>query len=384
MPAVVGAPTLWTSDALEAPIGAASVLYTSNTWFPDESDWLAGLVGRSDDSYRVAELYGPAGMGTVLSPDGSRLAAEEGIADLTTGRVTAYQGVVSSGEGDDEPAAQAWSPDGKSVAVLVGRWTDHDGLAPDVRLLLADAETGATREIAVLRTLAALSGWTVAFSPDGSRLAFQNGAGVRVITLADGTGVDVPLPSGARLAGKGAWSRDGRNLLVVSGAECGCGDYPMRWTVTEIAVADAVATGRSWSRDGIYALRVLGWWPSGDPVAVEYTPTVDARPTTFEDEGSQYDLTSQNLIRTASLIELGTSAVLLSGDDHGAAGDVESLDVPDQVLSSGAVRPGDPPLFDMDLISVVVLVVIGAELSVLLAFAGSWLVARFRRGRFGR
>ncbi|WP_430791405.1 TolB family protein [Actinoplanes sp. G11-F43] len=376
VPARVGAPEPWTADALESPIGSASVLYTSNTWFPDESGWLAGLVGRSDDSYRVAELYGPAGMGTVLSPDGTRLAAEEGIADLATGRVTAYQGVTDE---DHEAGAQAWSPDGRSVAVLVGEWTSHGGPAPDVRLLLADAGTGETREIARLRTVAALPGWTVAFSPDGSRLAFQNGAGVRVITLADGTGVDVPLPDGARLAGKGAWSRDGRNLLVVSGARCDCGEHPVRWTVTEIAVDGGAPTGRSWSRDGVYALRVLGWWPSGGPVAVEYTPTEYATPTLFQDPAGQYDLTSQNMIRTASLVDLGTSTVLLSGDDSGIAGDVESLDVPDQVLASGVTRPGDPPLFDLDLITVVVSVVIAAEVMVLLAFAVSWLLGRVRR-----
>ncbi|HWS34829.1 MAG TPA: hypothetical protein VN408_19070 [Actinoplanes sp.] len=376
VPADVGAPSLWTADALESPIGAASVLYTSNTWFPDESGWLAGLVGRSGDDYRLAELYGAAGMGTVLSPDGSLLAAEEGIADLATGRVVDYQGV--SEEEADEPAPQAWSPDGRSVAVLVGRWTDHDGLAPDVRLLLVEAATGANREIAVLRAPAALAGWSVAFAPDGSRLAVQNGAAVRVITLADGTGVDVPLPSGARLAGKGAWSRDGANLLVVTGSECDCGEYPVRWTVTEVAVADGAPTGRSWSRDGIYALRVLGWWPSGNPVAVEYTPAAYARPTFFADQSSQEDLTGQDTIRAASLIELGPGTVLLSGDDHGAAGDVESLDVPDQVLASGAVRPGDPPMFDLDLIAVVVAVVIAAELSVLLALAVSWLVRRVK------
>ncbi|MDR6316393.1 hypothetical protein [Actinoplanes couchii] len=377
VPATVGAPTPWTADALESPIGAASVLYTSNTWFPDGSGWLIGLVGRSDDSYRLSELYGAAGMGTVLSPDGSRLAADEGIADLVTGRVVRYEGVSAE---DEQAEPQAWSPDGRSVAVLVAGWTDHDGLSPDVRLLLVDAATGANREIAALRAPAALPGWTVAFSPDGSRLAYQNGAAVRVITL-DGAGVDVPLPAGARLAGKGAWTRDGANLLVVSGAKCDCGTHPVRWTVTEIAVDAGAPTGRSWSRDGVYALRVLGWWTSGHPVAVEYTPTVDATVTLFDDVRGQDDLTSQDMIRTASLVELGTGAVLLSGDDFGAAGDVESLDVPDEVLASGAVRPGDPPMFDFDLITVVIVVLIGAEVSVLLAFAVSALVARSRGRR---
>jgi hypothetical protein len=278
---------------------------------------------------------------------------------------------------------QAWSPDGGTLAVLAGDWPDP-GLNNDTSTLFllkgaggttaGNAAGGTPREVAQLTRVGALSGWTAAFSPDGTRLAYQNGDRVSILTLADGTTADVPLPAGARLAGKGAWTRDGRNLLVVSGAECDCGDHPIRWTVTVISAADGSATGTVFTRDGIYALRVLGWWPSGQPVAVEYTPTADTLPTVFDKPGPQYDLTSQNNIQLARLINLGTGATLMDGDESGLAGDVESIDVADDVLARGETRPGSPPLFDLEGIVVTLLVLVALSLLVLL-FLGAWRVA---------
>jgi hypothetical protein len=377
LPARIGAPSPWTPDAAEAPIGAASVLYTSNTWYPDESDWLAGLVARSDDTYRVGQWSGAAGMSSVLSPDGARLAFDSGIADLATGEVTAW----GAQWGDDilvEP--QAWAPDGGTVALLAGGWPDPGMNNGTTGLFLFDVATGTPREVARLGRVGALSGWTAAFSPDGARLAYQNGDRLSVLTRADGTTADVPLPAGARLAGKGAWTRDGRSLLVVSGAECDCGDHPIRWTVTTISATDGAQTGTAYTRDGIYALRVLGWWPSGEPVAVEYTPIEDAAPTVFDKPDSQYDLTSQNTIEAARLINLGTGARLTAGDELGIAGDVESIDVADGVLARGEIRPGSPPLLDVDGIVLALLGILTLAMLVLLSL-GTWQLVAGRLSR---
>ncbi|GLW30637.1 TolB family protein [Actinoplanes regularis] len=378
LPARIGAPSPWTADGRRAPIGAASVLYTSNTWLPDGSGYLTGLVGRADDTYRVTDLYGAAGMASVLSPDGTRLAADEGIADLATGRVTEYPGVSE----ETWFEAQAWSPDGGSVALLAGGWDDY-GRNPGVRLVVYDVATAAMREIAPLSELGALAGWTVAFSPDGTRLAYQVEDRIRVLALADGANVDLPLPAGARIAGKGAWTPDGRGLLVVSGTNCDCGEYPVRWTVTTISAANGAVSGPSYTRDGVYALRVLGWWPSGQPVAAEYTATEDTAPTLFTDSAAQSGLTSQDDILAVRLIELGTARELLAGDDNGLAGDVESVDVPESVLAAGAVRAGDPPLLDADLLVTVMLILPPTGVLILLALGVWWTIARlspaFRR-----
>jgi hypothetical protein len=375
LPARVGAPSPWTPDAATAPIGAASVLYTSNTWFPDESGHLAAMVGRADDTYRVAEWYGTAGMASVLSPDGGRLAFDEGVADLATGRVTAYQGSWSVV--DYRIESQAWSPDGRTLALLVAEVLDHGSPDETTRLLLADVATGATTEIASVPTVAALSGWTAAFSPDGSRLAYQNGDRISIRTLAGGATVDIPVTG--RLAGKGAWTRDGRGLLVVSAAQCDCSGHPVRWTVATVSAADGSVTGPSYTRDGIYALRVLGWWPSGEPVAVEYTPTEYAESTLFTSLDEQYELTSQDGIEAARLITLGSGQRLLAGDEFAMAGDVESIDVADDILAAGKTRPGDPPLLDLDTLAVVLAAALVIPLLTLLSLAAWWLTARLTR-----
>ncbi|WP_220148802.1 hypothetical protein [Actinoplanes hulinensis] len=373
LPERVGAPSPWTPDGLEAPIAAASVLYTSNTWFADESGHLSGLVGRADDTYRVTELYGPAGMSSVLSPDGTHIAVDEGVAELGTGKITAFRERDDTSDLRVEP--QAWSPDGNSVAVLFGSWNDHGGPDDGVRLKVVDVRSGAMREIAVLSPMAALPGWTVAFSPDGTRLAFQVEDRIRVLTLADGSSVDLPLPAGARIAGKGAWTRDGQSLLVVSGEKCDCAGYPRRWTVRTIAAADGTVTGPSWTRDGVYALRVLGWW-KGRPATVEYTATRAANPSLFADALGQDELTSQDGIESARLIELGSGRELLAGDEIPVNGDVESIDVPDRILAEGRTRAGSPPLLDLDALTLLPVTVVLTGLLVLLFLGVWWLAAR--------
>jgi hypothetical protein len=377
LPARIGAPALWAPDAAEAPIGAASVLYSSNTWHQEGAEGLVGLVGRSDDTYRVAGWGVSAGMTSVLSPDGTRLAFYGGIADLATGKVTGW----GAQWGDDIAVdPQAWSPDGGTVAVLAGQWQDPGVNNNTTTLYLFDVATGTPREVARLGQVAALTGWTAAFSPDGARLAYQNGVRLSILTRADGTTVDVPLPAGARLAGKGAWTRDGRNLLVVTGAGCDCDEYPIRWTVTTISAADGAATGTAYTRDGILALRVLGWWPSGEPVAVEYTPVPGVEPSVLDEPGSQYELINQNDIEAARLITLGTGTRLMAGDEAGIAGDVESIEVADAVLARGETRPGSPPLFDLEGIGLAVLVIFVLSLLVLIVL-GVWrLTARLTRG----
>lgn len=374
LPARIGAPSPWIADASAAPIGAASVLYTSNTWFMDGSGWLSGLVARDDDTYRVAEWSGTAGMASVLSPDGTRLASQNGIADLATGQNTDW-GDRWGEEAAVEP--QAWSPDGGTLALLVGDWLDPGVNNDTSRLYLYDVATGSVQEVAELGRVGALSGWTAAFSPDGTRLAYQNGDKLSILTRTGETTttVDVPLPAGARIAGKGAWTRDGRSLLVVSGAPCGdCGEHRIRWTVTTVSAQDGTATGVPYTRDGVYALRVLGWWPSGQPVAAEYTPVEGITANTLDKAGTQYDLTSSDGIESARLINLGTGVTLMDGDTLGLVGDIESIDVADAVLARGEIRPGSPPLFDMEGIFIALAGIFVLSLLVLL-FLGTWRVA---------
>jgi hypothetical protein len=375
LPARVAAPQPWTPDGTAAPLGAASVLYSSDDWLIDEADWFLGLVGAETDDYRLIERPGGiAGLSSVLSPDGTRLAATEGVIDLATGRETAFPVEWTA----MWTAPQAWSPDGATLAVL----TDPaDGSGPRLRTL--DVGTGATTEIARLSARSALPGWTAAFSPDGSWLAFQTDHGVRVHALTGGGDVDLPIPAGARLAGKGAWTRDGRGLTVVSAEPCECDDQPVRWTITTISAADGWAAGPSYRIDGAYAVRVLGWSPSGRPVVAEYEAAWTAEPV-LPGGGPDWDGPRDlDAVAAVRLIEPGTSRVLLAGDDRPFGGDVESVDVPDSVLATGRMRPGDPPAFGVDIVLVAVLATAAVATLILVATTAGRLPALRRRpGRF--
>ncbi|WP_328477168.1 hypothetical protein OHA21_23815 [Actinoplanes sp. NBC_00393] len=351
LPARLGAPGVWTADGEQHPIGAASVLYSSNTWYFDGSDWYLGLVGKKSDTYRVLDLMGAAGMSSVLAPAGDRLAVPDGIVDLAGGRLSEYPAQLRELVVDP----QAWSPDGTMLAVLTSTEQENE-------LRLLEVATGKIRDIAPLSFLGALHGWTVAFSPDGGRLAYQVEDRIRVVPLNGGNPQDYEIPPGARLAGKGAWQPDGKGLLVVAGAECDCGDYPMRWTVTTVPIG-AAAAPPAWTVDGAYALRVLGW-SAGRPVAAEYTAVDGTPPATFADEASRFGLTSQDHIQSVRLVELGTGRVLLESDSG-----AESIDVADAVLAGGATRPGDPMLVDADFLLLAPIVLLGASIATLVTLS---------------
>jgi hypothetical protein len=378
LPATVGVPGIRSADETKHPVAAAAVLISGNTWFADGSHWYGAVISADSGEYRVfVNNAGAAGFGAVLSPDGRRLASGDGILDIATGRWTAYPQVWQ----DRELAAQAWSPDGARLAVT-SRVPGGDGPYPSTAdgsatmLNLLDVGSGAITEVAGLPDAAALDGWTVAFSPDGMRLAYQASGQVVIVTLAGGRTTAVALPDGARLAGKGSWTRDGQGLLVVSGERCSfCGDYPVRWTVTTLAATTGAAVGPRYQVDGAYAVRVLGWWPSGRPVAVAYAPTDDAATTLFDDEDSRYDLISMNKVDSARLLELSPGAVHHQLSSVGT----EAVDVADNVLAAGKVGAAATPATTVDRIAGGLFTVAALAAGTAVLSGGFALWRRFRR-----
>jgi hypothetical protein len=379
LPARVGAPGIRSADEIEHPLAAASVLISGNTWFIDGSDWYGGLIGAGSGGYRVFDNNaGAAGMGAVLSPDGRRVASGDGILDIAAGRWTRYPAAWR----DRDLAAQAWSPDGTRLAVTSRSLEEKppypgssNGTAATLNLL--EVATGAITEVAELDDGATLDGWTAAFSPDGARLAYQARDHLRILTLADRKTVDFPLPPGSWLAGKGGWTRDGRSLLVVAGERCAsCGDYPVRWTITTVAATTGAAQGPRYRLDGAYAVRVLGWWPSGRPVAVAYAPTDDAPVTLFDDASGKDDLISLDKVGSARLLELAP------GSEHRRLSSIgtETVDVADNVLAAGRIGPGQVPATSVDRILAGASVVAAAA-AVTALLSGAYALARRLRRR---
>jgi hypothetical protein len=342
LPRRIGRPAVLTSTVAKSPPGPVAVA------FGGAGERMV-VVGAATDSYRWV-TGGRAGLTAQLSPDGRRLAAGTGIVDLTTGRTRPY------------PVAgtpQAWSPDGSRLALITA----------GAHLVLLDVAAGRVTPVADLDPARRLDGWAVAFAPDGSRLAFQTGD--TIVTVGpDGAAVSrFPVPAGAWLAGKGAWTPDGTGLLIAAGAPCRCGTgYPVRWTLRPVDAGSGLDAGPAMSFAGVYAVRALGWAASGRLAVAAYTAAEGT--TGLPPRPDPAGVGSVRLLR----VETGSSAtVLLSGDEAGA----RSLDVPDQVLASGATRPGHAPFWTRD--HVIGEAVAAALVLLLGAGAAGWLLRRRRR-----
>ncbi|MBL7255580.1 WD40 repeat domain-containing protein [Paractinoplanes lichenicola] len=265
-------------------LGAASVVYSGygprfGPWFDDHDTY--GLVGARKEDYRKIHT-GLVDDEVLLAPDGATLAVPDRLIDLDTGAERPLPGFPL-----------AWSPDGRRLV------TD------DGTLRIVDVSTGAATDLA---TTAAQT--SAAWSPDGTRLAYAYQGRLTVIgpdTKSFELGFD------GVLAGKGAWTPDGRAVAVAEQE-----DRAPRWfdpaTGREVDGPDLPAV------DGtVYRRWFVGWRPDGsalvfvlgdEPRLLALTPGAD-RPTPAMTLPSQ----------------------------------VSYLDLADAAIDSGAVREGDSPFF---------------------------------------
>lgn len=363
LPRRIGPPAVITRSARRSPIGAASVVFSSDQWTIDGINSDTAVTGARGDAYRrISASFGSvAGIDAILSPDGTRLAVRDTIIDLVSGKDMP----LSAGEADYR-SPQAWSPDGRYLATV--SYTFSDSAPPDwytgewydsvkrVDLSIVDTVTGKETRIARLDTSVIYDGWIAAFSPDGSRLAYQSGNEIVVTDLAGAAHTSFHVADGVRIAGKGAWARDGHSLALVAEQHCDCGGrYPARWTIAIVDASTGVPAGPSYPVEGVVALRMLGWSPAGRPVVVSYDPLspgdmapvaviVDFRTHTDKsgvDDTSKYAdvLFNVDTARVVELAETGTPRALLTPTYGGA----ESLDVADGVIAGGLGRAGRPP-----------------------------------------
>lgn len=107
----------------------------------------------------------------------------------------------------------AISPDGRLVAYTV-RETNWDENAYETEIWLADARTGATRQL----TNAPKSSNAPAWSPDGARLAFASDRGDKrqIYLINVGGGEADRLTSSEEGVNRFAWSPDGRQIAFTA------------------------------------------------------------------------------------------------------------------------------------------------------------------------
>jgi hypothetical protein len=290
VPSRVEIPHLWQAAVGQWPAGpggrAALLFFTGKTRYLESTGVAVGI----DGSYRL--IYQDIGEGNgILTPDG-RYYVRAGLRmlDLTTGEERQLSGDAIWGE------PLAWSPDGTELLIGVsnddGVITYGDDATPDNDpdklddLVAIDMRTGERRFVAVGR----LNSYTAAaWSPDGTRIAVEGpvgrgDTGRRLSVLDARTGApvwtrDVPLTQG--LAGRGAWSPDGRRLALFAfdGCTYDCdqaGYDARRHRVEQIDPTTGEVVGAPVPLAGV-PFRAIGWRGAGDLVFT-YAPDGTGHP----------------------------------------------------------------------------------------------------------
>lgn len=352
LPDRVGKPLWGTSSVIDEPITAASVAFGSGVWWYDGSWGKTALVSGDSDTYRLLSSDTAAGVGEIqlLSPDGTRLALPGGIVDLSSGQRTALPRPDAAEMDAAEVDPAAWSPDGRSLAVIRYAAVPQPDLSvrttrATLDLVQPSAERYAT--LAELDPRQVVPGFTVAFAPDGTLLAYQTGDTIVVSDLRGSVRNRFTVPHGTRIAGKGAWTPDGRGLTLVSQRLCCAGEpYPARWRlhVVDAATGTGLAAPLLPEQSGLVALRLLGWSPAGEAVVARYHPDPGVSVVGFDvtDRLNDDGITSASRVNRADVAALpshGSARVLVATRSD----EVQSIDVADFVIASGGSRPGRPP-----------------------------------------
>ncbi|MFG2041410.1 hypothetical protein [Dactylosporangium sp. NPDC048998] len=330
LPAGVDAPPLWAPTVAQAPPGAVPIVVGGpSTAIGDiltGNESVVVFAGGAAGARTMDVPYiGTATPGEtlLLSPDGTRVAYGElrglgtVVQNLLDGKASLVPGTAEQGT-----SPIAWAPDGRTL--LVVRYPEGSGGTVGT----LDVATGVFGALLDAGDTSLLVG---AYRPDGT-LAVQ--AGDRLCVFAGGRQQSCfKPPAGARLAGKGAWTPDGRSLALVA-------DNGRASDLTLVAPDTGTPTGAAAFRvDGVTTLRLLGWWPDGRAVMAAYRPEPDA-PATFDPSTVDSLPTRFDFVHQISVL-----AVTGAGDTREISampGAFLSIDIADAALASGRTGQAVP------------------------------------------
>jgi len=254
---------LLTASVRQSPGGRASVVVTN------EFDKIGGffeygqtaVVGAYRNTYRTLG-DGDVHRSPRLSRDGRRLAVGTStgtvrLLDLETGAERRIPLPRRSGE----TVVLGFSPDGRHVVA---------GTAADSEDSVGSVETASLLDLDTGDVVPLVEGaHSVAFSPDGSRIAVQTETKILIVDHRGRPHGELRTPNGS-MVGDGAWSPDGRLIAVVEPDASGDNSWP--WppdTIRFLPVDSATPVAEIPRPIRAYVYNVLGWASSEKVVVSE-------------------------------------------------------------------------------------------------------------------
>jgi hypothetical protein len=281
IPREVAEPHLWQQTYGASPNGPVLMVFPTGHSLNMETATV--LIGQ-DGSYRVMYMAPGEEFGS-LSPDG-KYVLRQGLLDLATGR-TRYMTPAY--------AQWTWSADGGSAVAAIDRngpetyypdGTSDDGIRPDDVTVL-DVATGRTHTV----YHGDADELRAAFSPDGKQIAITVGRELKpqrllLLDAADGkVSREIALNDRQRLAGPAAWSPDGRTVLLTYGELCTNTDFTcaeQRFHLQRVDVATGTVTDEA-QRARAGTADIVAW-RDGQPIAT-WSTSLDCDIVQLTDRG---------------------------------------------------------------------------------------------------
>ncbi|WP_326550948.1 WD40 repeat domain-containing protein [Micromonospora sp. NBC_01813] len=321
------------------PIGAAAVAVSG--FGGNDPDSIA-VVDAETGRYRAHRVgpSAPVGEVVLLSPDGTRL-AHQGNNALGQSFVEVVdlgdRSVDRVGPGDTDSVwtrPLAWSPDGSQLVLADAVPQTPERSAYSKVVSLVDVASGSVRTLATADDATPLvTGYAVAFTADGRRLALQLGTELTIVDLATDERRTLTLPANRTLAGKGAWQPDGRTLTL---AERDGDDW--RLVSVDPATGSEAPGPPLPTVEEVLAVRLLGWQPDGAALVVAYQP----RPKGMGSGWSLDQRIHYGHVGGVQLVSLlpgaGSPTVRVTMADG-----IRAVDVADRAVASGVIRPAGEP-----------------------------------------
>lgn len=271
LPSTVVVPSTWAARATDSPPGRAAVLFGGPATFGDFEEGRIAMVAADGDRYRTLEefTYAEPGEMSTLSPDGRYVDWMSDVFDLSTGRKLGSPALVA-----------AWSPDSTRYLYWGEPEVDAEGTSQaPTKLGLWDVKQ--KREVASFAVTPRRGSMRdeVAFSRDGTQLAvhYKDGRQLDLYRIGESKPYR-SLPVGdAKLAGREAWTPDGRGIALVeldTCTRCPLPWYRSRFQLTLIDVASGQAMGNRGypALSSVTHMRILGWRTDSQPVVAVGDP----------------------------------------------------------------------------------------------------------------